>query len=142
MDLHSPLVNQQSKRHVAKERKTMSDIVTHEKDDLLRKHLLTNDQLTNAEIRYPGCIRILATGRYHARLEVEESCWNFTIIEVSTDEYRIVTNYPFDTYRPLLRELVWHRATEAMMAHRRGHFEAYRNKLLRKPQRQEERQRA
>jgi len=112
----------------------MTDFVTHEKDDLLREHLLINHKLTDAETMYPGCIRILSTGRYHARIEVDGTGWEFKIVEVKLNEFKLLSRFPRDIYPSVLWELVWHRAAEAMLAHRKGHFEADRNKKLRKPQ--------
>jgi hypothetical protein len=114
----------------------MTDIVTHEKDDLLRECMLTDSGLMMAEMGHPGSVRVLSSGRYHARLSVDGEGYEFSITETGLDEFGLVSNYPDDP-QDLLYDLVWHRAAEAILAHRKGHFEAKRNKLLRKAQRQE-----
>lgn len=117
----------------------MADIITHEKDDLLREHVLVDDQLMLAEIGYPGHVRLASSGRYHARLLIGGVGYTFSIKQTGADAYELVSTYPAgqDAKDTLLDELVWHRAAEAMLAHRKGHFEAYHNKLLRKPKRQD-----
>jgi len=65
--------------------------------------------------------------------------YTFSIKQTGAGAYELVSTYPAGQHAKgsLLDELVWHRAAEAMLAHRKGHFEAYRNKLLRKPKRQD-----
>lgn len=108
----------------------MRDIVTHPNDDLLREHLLTDDRLTLAEMGFPGSVRILAAGRYHARLDVDGRIYQFNIQQSSPDGRELVGSIP--DKEPLLSALAWHRAAEAMLAVRRGHAEAHLNKSLRK----------
>ncbi len=105
-------------------------------DDALREHMLTDDELCYCEAQYPGYVRIYASGRYHARIRVGKAVWNFSIKQLPHGERELVADYPEDVPARLL-ELAWHRAAEAMLAHRRGHLEASKRRELRKPQRQE-----
>lgn len=127
------LTNQPSKRPAAKAKSSMTETLTHTylTDDILREHVLTNDRLMLAEIGFPGMVRVLASGRYHARLEVDGWGYDFNIVEHAHLERELVSKFPDS--QPLLSALAWHKAAEAMLAHRKGHLEARLNKKLRRP---------
>jgi hypothetical protein len=109
----------------------MTDIVVYPTDSKLREYLLTDADLTFAEKIYPGYVRVLASGRYNARLVVERRVWNFSVRDIGYGERDVISDEPPNT-PPMLRKLAWHRAAEVMLAHRSGHAEAQRNQKLRK----------
>ena len=107
------------------------EVDRYDTDDLLRMRLLSDERLTLTEIAYPGSVRVHASGRYHARVDVYRTTYNFSIKELPDGERELVgTFHELDT---LLNDYVWHRAAEAMLAHRRGHADAQLRKELRKP---------
>jgi hypothetical protein len=129
-DLRSLLANQQLKQLVVRAKKSMTDIVTYPKDNALKTYLLTNDRLMLLEMIHPGAIRLRASGRYHARLEIFDRGYTFRLREIGLDGFDILDNFLCED--TTLRELVLHRAAEAMFAHRKGNHDAVLDKKLRR----------
>lgn len=96
-------------------------------DDLLREHLLPNEQLVDSEVEHAGILRMIAAGRYGAKVQVDERTFlEFDLIEGPHGEERFtVTDHRGYTpeVKAWLLLLAWHRAAEAMLAVRRGHEE-------------------
>lgn len=102
----------------------------------LREHILPRDELYGAEVQFPGAIRLLLATRRHARLSVKDRAWDFFLNEKSAEEVQFQlekTTYNNKlTVSPVLWELAWHRAAEAILAVRQGHREFVQNKKYKK----------
>ena len=115
----------------------MMDNIIYPTDDKLREYILTDSDLAFIERIYAGYVRLLASGRYHARIVVERRVWNFSVRDAGYGERDILSDEPADI-PPMLHALAWHKAAEVMLAHRNGHAEAQRNRELRKVKQRQE----
>ncbi|HVV15425.1 MAG TPA: hypothetical protein VHD55_03445 [Candidatus Paceibacterota bacterium] len=93
----------------------------------LREFILTDEQLFDAEERFPGIIRLYLATRNRARVLVEGHAWEFSLDEPSADN-PVLLLVPRQWNRkesitPELWTLVWHKAAEAILAARVGHEE-------------------
>lgn len=108
----------------------------HETDIILLEKLLGSRRYMLALIScLESLIRLYSSGRYHARLDVgdeySQQTFEFRIRELASGTRELVSNFKSDD--PYLTELVYHKAAEAMLAHRRGHRDAQLRKELRRP---------
>lgn len=105
---------------------TPAKVETNPSDDKLREHLLTDEELRGAEAKHPGQVRVLAVGRYNARLQAGTYTLYFALRKWPGDDRsfnvrlsrKLGADFPNELYR-----LSFHRAAEAMLALRRGHME-------------------
>lgn len=96
-------------------------------DEILRTYLLTDGELTDAERLWAGSIRLIASGRYGARFDVDGVVLTFCLGFGEDGKQELLVSPGYDrsaAKRNLeLRVLVWHRVTEAILAVRKGHDE-------------------
>ncbi len=97
----------------------------------LREFVLTDEQLLDAEEQFPGIIRLSMATRNKARVLVEGSAWDFSMDESRAENPILqltVRRWNRDgAVPPLLRDFVYHRAAEAILAARVGHEEHRRH---------------
>ncbi|MBI2004755.1 hypothetical protein HYS79_01165 [Patescibacteria group bacterium] len=100
----------------------MNNIPFSPNDGVLRFNLLSGDKLRQAEEECAGVVRVIAAGRYTARLRVGEEVWKFFLTDDPSVEF--AASGGDANCDDLLRRLAFHRAAEVMLALRQGHKEA------------------
>lgn len=94
-------------------------------DDLLREHILPQDEVAELEVVHGGKTALLSVGRYGARLDVDRHILEFKLEEPDgrTDYFTVKERCATPQVCAELLALAWHKAAEAILAVRRGHRE-------------------